>query len=203
MRKTDARIGEYRNRVSRFKISYYTLTVLGTVALFAVFIAFREDAALIGALSAAGAVAAAVFAAVAAFGSVRAAAESSASARRAREAVARNAQPRLRPSVGVEGDRLLGTVSCGSARGAVDVTIVWVPANAGPITEQRAAFEAGTGFTVDLGLPASASPRDEIEMVWLEYWDEGRVGRWHDTWRIATEAANQSTLVLSESRLTD
>lgn len=58
--------------------------------------------------------AAAVFAAVAAFGSVRAADESSAAARRAHEAVARSAQPRLLPSISVDGDRLLGTVSCGS-----------------------------------------------------------------------------------------
>lgn len=186
----------------RLKIPY-ALTVLGVVVLFAVFIAFRRDAALISAMSAAGAVAAAVFAAVAAFGSVRAADESSASARRAQEAVARNAKPSLRPSLSVEGDRLFGTVSCGSSRGAVDVMVVWVPVNSGPITEQRATFEPGTGVTVDLNLPATANLREEIEVVWLDYRDEGKVGRWRDTWRIGTEGPGQNVLVLAESQLTD
>jgi hypothetical protein len=179
----------------------YALATLGVIALFAVFVAFRKDAALISALSAAGAVAAAVFAAIAAWGSVRAADESSAAAKRAYEAVARNAQPRLLPSFSVEDGKLLGTVSCGSNRGAADITAVWILGNGDPITEQRAMFEAGTGFSVDLGLPATADLRQEIRLVWIDYWDEARTGHWHDTWELGTEAPHQSALVLSESRL--
>ena len=190
----------YRGRVTRFKITY-ALAVLGVIALFTVFILFRTDAALISALSAAGAVAAAVFAAVAAFGSVRAADESSAAAQRAREAVARGTQPRLLPSLSVEGGKRLGTVSCGSNRGAVDVMVVWMFENGGPITEQRATFEAGTGITVDLNLPAAADLQREINLVWIDYWDESRTGHWRDTWRMGTEAPHQSALVLSESEL--
>jgi hypothetical protein len=186
--------------VTRFKISY-ALSVLGVLALFAVFILFRDDAALISALSAAGAVAAAVFAAVAAFGSVRAADESSAAAKRAHEAVARNAQPRLRPSFSLAGGKLLGTVSCGSHRGAADVMVAWMLENSGPVTEQRAAFEAGTGLTVELHLPATADLQRELKLVWIDYWDEGRTGHWRDTWRIGTEPPHQSALVLSESQL--
>ncbi len=80
--------------------------------------------------------------------------------------------------------------------------VVWVPVNGGPITEQRATFEPGTGLTVDLDLPASSNLREEIQMVWLDYWDEGRIARWHDTWLISTEATDQSVLVLSDSQLT-
>lgn len=185
--------------MTRFKISY-ALAVLGVITLFAAFILFRNDAALISALNSAGAVAAAVFAAVAAFGSVRAADESSAAARRAHEAVARNAQPRLLPSFSIEGENVLGTVSCGSNRGAADVMIVWVVENAEMITQQWATFEAGTGFTVDLNLPLADLQRD-FRYVWIDYWDEGRTGHWRDTWRLGTQAPHQSALVLSESQL--
>jgi hypothetical protein len=147
-------------------------------------------------------VAAAVFVAVAAYESGRVAAESSASARRAQEAVARNTQPHLQPGFNVDGARLFGTVNCGSASAALDVMVAWLPVG-GPISGQCAVFEAGAALAVDLGLPAAANVRENVRMVWLDYWDQDRIARWHDTWRIGTETGDQSILVLAESRLVD
>jgi hypothetical protein len=62
--------------VSRLRtLSTAAATTLGLVVLFVVFIGFKDDTALVAALSAAGTVAAGAFAAVAAVGSMRAAAE--------------------------------------------------------------------------------------------------------------------------------
>src|SRR5689334_8602822 len=105
------------------------LMVLGVVALFVVFIGFKDDAALVAALSAAGTVLAAGFAAIAAMGSMRAAAESSATARRAREAFARSVRPRLQPGL-VRADGVLrGDLRCGPERAALDLTVVWMTAD--------------------------------------------------------------------------
>lgn len=78
---------------------------------------------------------------------------------------------------------------------------VWMLENGWPITEQRALFEAGTGFTLDLQLPATADLQRAIDYVWIDYWDEGRAGHWRDTWRVGTEAPRQRALVLSETEL--
>jgi hypothetical protein len=174
---------------------------LGLVGLCAVFIAFRSDTALIGALSAAGTVAAAAFAAVAAAGSMRAAAESSETARRAREVAARTAQPRVHPSVAREAGKALGKVQSGAGRDAIDVTAVWVM-NGDNHSDQTARLTE-VPFAVDLQLPETADPLEEISMVWIEYWDENRVGHWRDTWQVDTANAGQARLVLSHSELVD
>jgi hypothetical protein len=175
----------------------YALMALGLVALFVVFIVFRRNAALIAALEAAGAVAAAGFAAVAATASMRAAAESSASARRSREAVARTMQPRLRPSVSHENGTVLGKLDQGAGRAAVDVTVVWIFSERGPVTHQTARLETGHG--VDLEVPEGANVWDELSTVWFEYWDDSHAGHWRDTWRVD----GPERFVLTHSELVD
>jgi len=181
--------------VSRPKVRLiYLLVTLGLVVLFAVFIAFRNNAALIAALEAAGAVAAAAFAAIAAMGAMRAAAESSAAARRSREAVARTMRPRVQPSIRQENGLVLGTVESGEGRPAIDVTVVWVMADRGAITEQTARLE--DGLSVDLEVPEGANVWDQLSTVWIEYEDDGRTGQWRDTWQ--AEANGRFSLTHSE-----
>jgi hypothetical protein len=103
------------------RLIVYALTVLGLVALVAlvaVFIGFKSDTALVGALEAAGAVSAAGFAALAVLGSMRAAAESNATAKRSREALARTMRPRIHRSLSRENGTVLGKVQCSAARAA-------------------------------------------------------------------------------------
>ncbi|HSK98151.1 MAG TPA: hypothetical protein VK891_16110 [Euzebyales bacterium] len=147
------------------------------VVLFAVFIWFRNDAALVGALSAAGTVVAGGFAAIAALSSMRAAAESSASAKRSREAFARSVRPRIQPDVRRDGDRLLGAVQCGEGHAAVDVTVAWILSDRETVVDQVARLEPwrpdlpsgeDNAFGVDLGLPASAKPEEAISMIGVE-----------------------------------
>lgn len=179
----------------------YGLIGLGVVVLFVVFIGFKDDAALVAALSAAGTVLAAGFAAIAAMGSMRAAAESSATARQAREAFARSVRPRLQPIVVREDGALRGELRCGPDRAAIDLTVVWMRAGHETLSEQFARIEPGATVTVDLGLPDTAAASD-VEMVWVEYWDDGRAAQWQDTWRPdATRGAD--AFVQSDSRLVD
>lgn len=196
---------------SRILLTYTAWTV-GLVILFVLFIAFREDAALVSALSAAGTVAAGVFAAIAAMGSMRAAAESSASARRAREGVARAAKPRVQPSLTRDDGALIGTVTCGDGPAAIDVFAVWVLTNRGTVSDKLAHLEpqrpdtppgAAVASAVNLGIPDTADAAKEITMVWIEYWDEGRVGLWRDSWKVGTEPPNEGLLLLTDSRLAD
>jgi hypothetical protein len=161
----------------------YGLTVVTVVGLFAVFIGFRDDAALVSALSAAGTVLAAGFAAIAAIGSMRSAAESSTAARRTREAFARTVRPRLQPAVARDGGTLHGRLECGAERAAIDVMVVWMLADSDAVTDRVARIEPGAAFTVDLKIPDTSSALDGVEMVWIEYWDDGRVGQWQETWR--------------------
>jgi hypothetical protein len=165
------------------KLLVYGFWALAVVVLFAVFIGFKKDAALVAALSAAGTVAAAGFAAVAAMGSMRAAAESSATARRSRETLARTAQPRVTPSVVREDGTLHGRLNCGGSRAAVDVQVAWMLAENEAITDRVARIEPGASFTVDLKAPDTGSVLQDVSMVWLEYWDDSHVGLWRDTWR--------------------
>ena len=187
------------------------LICLALVALFGLFVWFRRDSELIAALSSAGTVAAGVFAAVAAAGSMRAAAESSATARRSREAAARTAQPRIRPSVRREEGTTLGTVQCDEGPGATSLTVAWMLHNGNTIADQVARLEprrpddppdAASALTVDLELPETADLTDEIRMVWIEYWDDNRVGHWRDTWQPA-EPPGQGRFVRTESTLVD
>jgi hypothetical protein len=187
------------------------LICLALVGLFAGFIWFRRNGELIAALSAAGTVAAGVFAALAAAGSMRAAAESSAAARRSQEAAARTAQPRIRPSTSRKDGTTLGTVQCDGSRGAVDVTVAWILHNGETIVDRTTRLEplrpdhppAGTALTVDLKLPETAKASDEINMVWIEYWDDRRVGHWRDTWRARTEPQSEGIFVQTDSQLVD
>jgi hypothetical protein len=190
----------------------YALVTLALVAIFAVLIGFKRDTALVGALEAAGTVAAAGFAAVAAMGSMRAAAESSATARRSREALARTMRPQIRPSLQVGNGTVHGSVQCGADRGAVDVTVVWMLSNRDPITERAARLEPsrpdlppGSDITlaVDLQLPETANVWNEIDMVWIEFWDDNRVGHWQDTWRVGAEPHTGGMFLLTDSRLAD
>jgi hypothetical protein len=185
-----------------------TLLVYGLFAaviavLFVVFIGFKRDAALVAALSAAGTVAAAGFAALAALGSMRAAAESSETARRSREALARTAQPRLYPSVLRQDGTVHGILRCGDNRAAVAVQAVWIPTDGETMAERVARIDPGGTFTLDLKLPDTANLVDALSMVWIEYWDENRVGRWHDTWRPDPEATTPDAFVQSDSSLVD
>lgn len=188
----------------------YVLVILAMVALFAVLIGFRRDTALVGALEAAGTVSAAGFAALAAMGSMRAAAESSVTARRSREALARTMRPQLRPEVHIENGTVFGRVRCGEGRGALEVTVVWLLSDRDPITEHTARLEPwrpdlppGSDITlaVDLQLPETANVWDELDMVWINYWDDNRAGHWQDTWRIGTEPHSRGMLLLTDSRL--
>lgn len=162
--------------MSRLKTAVlYALSAIAIAALFGLFVTFRNDAALIGALSAAGTVAATGFAAIAALASVRAASESSAAAQRAREASARAGRPSLRVRTETTDGTLQGVVECGKDRGAVDVTIVWTLTNDETLVFQHAHLAAGAIVTNVLGAEAST--------CWVEYWDESRAGRWRDTWQ--------------------
>ncbi|HEV2778389.1 MAG TPA: hypothetical protein VGX25_03220 [Actinophytocola sp.] len=188
------------------RLIVYALTVGGLAALFAVFIGFKKDTALVGALEAAGAVSATGFAALAALGSMRAAAESSATARRSRAALARTMRPRIHPGVSRED----GRVQCGAGRGAIDVTVVWLLTDRDPATAQAARLEpwrpdlppgSDLALAVDLELPETATVQDGIRMVWIEYWDDTRVGHWRDTWQVGTEPPDRGTFLLTDSRL--
>ena len=200
----------------------YAVVILGTVALFAVFIAFRHNAALISALSAAGAVAAAGFAALAATGSMRAAAESSNTARRSREALARTVRPRVYPVVSQREETLLGLVRT-EGHAAIDVMVVWIGTQGNSVTGRTArleplrpdqppspANELAVELTVDgvnavdaavVGA-AAADPHDRLTMVWLEYWDDNRMGHWRDTWQWGT-GHQSDTLIQTDSELVD
>lgn len=172
------------------------LVVVGLVVLFVVFIAFRDDAALIAALEAAGTVAAAGFAAVAGVAAMRAANESSATARRAREAQARTARPRLSPRVTVDGDRLIGVLTVQPGPAALDVTVAWLRTDGETITTEVAEIAPGAdGVTADLG-PAPTGPGEPaaaMKMIWLEYSDDNGVGQWHDTWQVVSDRLTRST----------
>jgi hypothetical protein len=185
--------------VSRSKKLITALVLIaGLAALFAVFIGFKRDAALIAALEAAGTVAAASFAATAAFGSMRAAAESSATARKSREALARTARPHLRPTITTqENGTIFGTIRSGETRAAVDITVVWTLTDQDPVVGQTAHLEPGR--TLDLPLPETANPASEITMVWIEYADPDYIGQWRDTW----EPDAHGTLALTSSQLVD
>lgn len=203
----------YRHVVSRTKILIvYIVGAAVTVALFVLIIGFRNDTALVGALTAAGTVAAAAFAAFAAMGSVRAAAESSAAARRSRETLARTMRPQILPSVSREGGQLLGRVQCGADRGAVEVNVAWILKNGSHVTDRSPRLEAWrvnvpngaeSSMTSDLGLPDSVNESEVISMVWIEYWDDRRLGHWRDTWQIDTEPHRQNIFVQLESALVD
>jgi hypothetical protein len=185
--------------VSRYRTyARNALIALGTAALFALFIVFRSDATLIAALSAAGTVAAAGFAAVAAVGAMRAAAESGEAARRAREAVARTAQPRVHPSIERVDGKVLGKVQSGAGRDAIDVTVVWM--QGGENISKQTARLSDVPFAVDLALPETADPWEAISMLWVEYWDDSRVGHWQDTWQVDA-TPGQARFVLTDSRL--
>jgi hypothetical protein len=180
--------------VSRTRILIVSAVIaLATAGVFALFIGFRSNAPLVAALEAAGTVAAAGFAALAALGSMRAAAESSATARRSREALARTVRPRVYPSFSQE----YGTVRC-EERVAVDVSVAWLLTGGETVTEQVARLEPSNDLTLDLKLPGTANVWDTTSMVWIEYWDESRVGRWQDTWRV-----NQEKFLQADSRLVD
>jgi hypothetical protein len=175
--------------VSRLRTHFVAAAItLGLVVLFVVFIGFKDDAALLAALSAAGTVAAGAFAAVAAVGSMRAAAESGAAARRSHEAMARTVRPRVRPSAQRQDGTVLGTVRCEPSRLAVDVHVVWMPADRDPIPSQLDRLAPGEAITIDLELPDTAPLADAITMVWIGYRDEDGVGHWQDTWEVATES---------------
>ena len=176
----------------------YVLVVAATVAMFVVFVTVREHTALVGALSAAGTVAAGVFAALAALGSMRAAAESSATARRSREALARTAQPSVRPEVRADGGKLLGEVRV-EGKAAVGLTIVWMLIDRETATARADRIEPGAdgGLTVDLGLPPDADLASTVRLVWLEYRDANRIGLWRDTWEIAPNATSPFRLAAS------
>jgi hypothetical protein len=173
---------------SRRQYAIYAVLAAAIAVLFAAFIGFRHDAALIGALSAAGTVAAAAFAALAAVGSMRAAAESSAAARRTHEAVVRSAQPFI--AVTVSGTDGVVTVR---GRSASDLTAVWMFDGLDGITERAARLEPGDSVTV--ALPEGVQPA----MVWIEYWDGDHVGHWHDTW----SPSDSGQLTRTDSSLKD
>lgn len=190
----------------------YALVTIAVVVLFAFFIGFRRDVALVGALSAAGTVLAAGFAAMAALGSMRAAAESSVTANRSREALARTMRPTVRPDIGRQDGEVLGTVRCGEGRGALDVTVAWLKADGETVTGRTARLEpsrpdlpsgSDTALAVDLELPESATGWDETTMVWIEYWDDSHVGHWQDTWQVGTEPGSKETYVQTDSQLVD
>ncbi|NUT34622.1 MAG: hypothetical protein HOV79_16280 [Hamadaea sp.] len=172
------------------------LFVLAAGTVFAVFITFRDDAALIGALSAAGTVLAAAFAAVAAYGSVKAAAQSSASAQRAREGVARSIRPTITPSVYAQDGILFGKVESTGLAG-VDITVSWALHNGAPVTMHIPRLVPGTPETVSLAVPDTDGAA-EIATVWIEFWDDSRVAQWRDSW-----AYERGRLVLADSRLVD
>ena len=165
----------------------YVLWSLALVTLFAVFIGVKRDAALVAALSAAGTVAAAGFAAFAAMGSMRAAAESAAAARRSREAVARTARPRVYPELTVVDGVPAGRVQCGAGRPAADLMVVWQLKKGGTVVERSARLEPGSALDVDL--PAGGDPWEETEFVWIEYWDDARIGHWRDNWQAEADDA--------------
>jgi hypothetical protein len=150
----------------------YAVIAVALAVLFGVFIAFRDDRALIGALEAAGTVAAAAFAAIAAVGSMRAAAESSAAARRTQEAAARAAQPSVTVSVTATD----AVVTC-RGRAATDVMSVFVFDGHETVTAQAARLEPGETLTADL--PAEGL---QPTMVWVDYRDGEYVGHWRDSW---------------------
>ncbi|NUO58472.1 MAG: hypothetical protein HOV71_15850 [Hamadaea sp.] len=179
----------------RNKWALSALIVVGLVVLFGSFIAVRDDTALIGAMSAAGTVAAGVFAAVAAFGSLRAAAASNASAQRAREAMVRAVRPNLEPSVTTADTTLTGNVTC-TGYAAIDVTVVWTLADGEAITESVARLAPGED-------PLTSTLPQPVDMVWLAFADEGRVGKWQDTWQMGKDPHNLGRLTLLESRLVD
>lgn len=190
-------------------LAAYGLTLLALVVVFGLFIGFRDNGALVGALEAAGTVAAAGFAAVAALGSMRAAAESGATARRARESQARSVRPRVYPTITRADGHTFGVVRCGTGQPAVDVFAVWSRPDHGPVTSRAARLElvradippdVVTESTVDLEAPESADPREAVSLVWIEYWDGGRIGQWRDTWEVAPDSG---TLVLTDSDLVD
>lgn len=145
-----------------------TVAVLGI--LFVVFIAVREDAALVEALAAAGTVAAAGFAAVAAVGSMRAATESRVAAERTRLAAASSVQPRLHPAFeqGRGILRVTGTT-------AIEVTTVWQVAGAPTVTSEAPRIDAGEAFEVTL-------PAGDLTVLWVDYRDASGAFRWNDTW---------------------
>jgi hypothetical protein len=187
-----------RNRA----LATYAAVTAATVALFVVIVAVRENTALVEALSAAGTVAAGVFAALAALGSMRAAADSSATARRSREALARTAQPAVRPEVRADGGTLVGEVLV-EGQAAVAVTVVWMLVGREPATARADRIDPGVagGLTVDLRLPPDAELASTLRMVWLEYRDAGRIGHWQDTWEITPDP--RSPLRLADSSLAD
>ena len=188
-----------RNRV----LLNYALVVAATAVLFVVIVAVRHHTALVSALSAAGTVAAAGFAALAALGSMRAAADSSATARRAREALARSARPRVRPGVRADGGTLVGDVRVEGQAAAEVVTVVWTFADRGPVTAQADRLEPGAvpGLVVDLGLPEDADVASAVTIVWIEYRDAGHLGQWRDTWQVAP--GGQGAFRLTNSQLAD
>ncbi len=194
-RKYSPQVLRYRNLIN------YGLVAVATVALFALFIGFRNNTALVGALSAAGTVAAAGFAALAAFGSVRAANESSATARKAHEAMARNSRPKLSVRFTAAEGNLVGHIDCGPGATAVDLMVTWMLAEGAPVMEQRAQFGPGSTIAADLGVPETTSPADAVKLVWLQYWDSERVGQWQDTWQPTTEPGHEGVFALDSSRL--
>ena len=154
--------------------SIYAVSVLGVVALFAVFILVRDHAGLIDALSAAGTVAAAGFAAVAALGSMRAANETRNVARHSWEAAARARQPHIRATVEDRDGQAYGVLHV-DGTGAEDLTVVWSVQDAPAVSEQRADLAAGHSLEVLL----DPGP---VTLVWADYWDAGRQAHWRDVW---------------------
>jgi hypothetical protein len=123
---------------------------------------------------------------------MRAAAESGAAARRSREAIARTARPRIQPGVREHDGMWLGELRCGAGRGATDLIVTWLLTEHEPAVGQAAELTPGGTFAVELPRPG-----DQVTMVWLEYWDDSHVARWHDTWEVRTGMFHQtdSTLV--------
>ncbi|HEX6685820.1 MAG TPA: hypothetical protein VF062_23795 [Candidatus Limnocylindrales bacterium] len=169
--------------------------VAAAVVLFVLFIGFRHDTALVGALSAAGTVVATGFAAVAAMGSMRAAAESSATARRSHEAMARTVQPRVAP--GLRAADGVGEVRCTGSRPAIDVTVAWIPVDGTAVPAKVALLEPDGKDVLASDLPGP------IRMVWIDYWDDRRVGHWQDTWEAETEKGATQPFRRTDSRLLD
>ncbi|MGN9908447.1 hypothetical protein ACTMTJ_12955 [Phytohabitans sp. LJ34] len=118
-------------------------------------------------------------------------------------------RPRVYPTLTRVDGRVFGAVRCGTGQPAVDVFAVWSRPDRGPVTSRAARLESVrsdippdvvTESTVDLDVPESADPREAVSLVWIEYWDGGRVGQWRDTWEVAPDSG---TLVLTDSDLVD
>ena len=92
---------------------------------------------------------------------------------------------------------MLGKLDPGPGRVAVDVTMVWIFNERGPITDQTARLE--TSHAVDLKVSEGRNVWDELSTVWFEYWDDSHAGHWRDTWQVD----GPERFVLTHSELVD